>query len=225
MPPSPGSPPAPPVSPPSPPTCDALCGVDLGGKVQYGSCVPGGSAGAACGSVGGEWAGTLAVGCSNDGCYCCVSKDGGVTPEPPTVPEPPAPSGSPGPPPSPSGTPPPPVPSPPPPASFYLASNGVTVMCPGVNVNDTFDIGGVTYTKRDRNGLLGLVQDSSKWPELSTSCTTGVDDMSYMWVLTSPAVRSPAPTRSRPRSLRASLARSPGSITPRSSIRTSAAGS
>jgi surface protein len=32
-----------------------------------------------------------------------------------------------------------------------------------------------------------------------------------MWVLTSPAVRSPAPTRSRSRSLRASLARSPGS--------------
>ena len=55
--------------------------------------------------------------------------------------------------------------------------------------------------------------------------TSSVTSMSYMWVLTSPAVRSPAPTRSRPRSLRASLARSPGSITPRSSIRTSAAGS
>ena len=37
--------------------------------------------------------------------------------------------------------------------------------------------------------------------------TSSVMGMSRMWVLTSPAVRSPAPTRSRPRSLRASLAR------------------
>jgi len=41
----------------------------------------------------------------------------------------------------------------------------------------------------------------------------------------SPAVRPPAPTRSRSRSLRAPLARSPGSATPRTSTRTSAAGS
>jgi len=40
--------------------------------------------------------------------------------------------------------------------------------------------------------------------------TSKVTDMSLMWVLPSPAVRSPAPTRSRSRSrsLRASLARS-----------------
>ena len=38
--------------------------------------------------------------------------------------------------------------------------------------------------------------------------TSSVTIMSSMWVLTSPAVRSPAPTRSRSRSLRASLARS-----------------
>ena len=55
--------------------------------------------------------------------------------------------------------------------------------------------------------------------------TSKVTDMFAMWVLTSPAVRSPAPTRSRPRSLRASLARSPGSRKPRTSTRTSAAGS
>jgi surface protein len=44
---------------------------------------------------------------------------------------------------------------------------------------------------------------------LSSWDTSSVTTMSYMWVLTSPAVRSPAPTRSRsrPRSLRASLAR------------------
>ena len=78
-------------------------------------------------------------------------------------------------------------------------------MCPGVAVGQTFDISGVTYTKRDRNGLLGLVQDSSKWPELSTSCTTGVDDMYEMWVLNSPTVRPPRLAHAR--SARRSLAR------------------
>ena len=54
--------------------------------------------------------------------------------------------------------------------------------------------------------------------------TSSVTDMQKMWVLTSPAVRSPAPTRSRSRSLRASLARSPGSTEPGTSTRTSIAG-
>jgi len=54
--------------------------------------------------------------------------------------------------------------------------------------------------------------------------TSSVKTMYAMWVLTSPAVRSPAPTRSRPRSLRASLARSPGSTPPMPSTRTSIGG-
>ena len=99
-------------------------------------------------------------------------------------------------------------PTPSPPASFY--KEGDTIKCPNAAVGDTGVVDNVTYTKRDRRGLAGLVRgDSSKWSELSTSCTTGVVDMSQLWVLTSPAVRSAAPTRSR--SLRASLARSPGS--------------
>ena len=101
-------------------------------------------------------------------------------------------------------------PTPSPPASFY--KEGDTIKCPNAAVGDEGEVDGVTYTKRDRGALVGLVNGgSSQWPELSTSCTTGVTDMSNLWVLTSPAVRSPAPTRSRPRSLRASLARSPGS--------------
>jgi len=53
--------------------------------------------------------------------------------------------------------------------------------------------------------------------------TSSVTTMYGMWVLTSPAVRPPAPTRSR--SLRASLARSPGSTEPLTSPGTLAAGS
>ena len=52
--------------------------------------------------------------------------------------------------------------------------------------------------------------------------TSSVTNMLEMWVLTSPVVRSPAPTPSR--SLRASLARSPGSPAPLPSTRTSAVG-
>ena len=163
--------------------------------------------------------------------------------------------------------------SPSPPASFYKEGN--TIKCPNARVGDTGVVNGVTYTKRDRGGLSGLVNgDFLQWPQLSTSCTTGVVDMSALWVLTSPAVcsprrahaharsahrslarfanaiafnqalnswdtssvtnmglmwvldlarRGPAPTRSRPRSLRASLSRLPGSSGPRASTRTSAA--
>jgi len=68
------------------------------------------------------------------------------------------------------------------------------------------------YSARDFN------QDINSWN------TSSVTDMSWMWVLTSPAVRPPAPTRSRPRSLRASLARSPGSMPPGTSISPSVTG-
>jgi len=149
---------------------------------------------------------------------------------------------------------------------YYLASNGITVKCPGVAVGGTFTLNGVTYTKRDRDGLRSIIKGGSliDWKRndrLETSCTTGVTDMNglfdnkaytgnavsklnpaidswdtssvtrmdSMWVLTAPAwvvgdVRSPAPTRSRSRSLRASLARSPGSATPRPSTSPSIAG-
>ena len=57
------------------------------------------------------------------------------------------------------------------------------------------------------NGANAFNQPLNNWD------TSKVTDMAFMWVLTSTAVRSPAPTRphSRSRSLRASLARSPGS--------------
>jgi hypothetical protein len=58
---------------------------------------------------------------------------------------------------------------------YYLAPNGVTVMCPGVAVGDTFDINGVTYTKVDSTTLQSLAKNSS--PQLTTSCTTGITSM------------------------------------------------
>jgi surface protein len=62
---------------------------------------------------------------------------------------------------------------------YYVAPNGVTVMCPGVAVGDTFDINGVTYTRVDSTTLQSLAKDSS--PQLTTSCTTGITSMSYLF--------------------------------------------
>jgi hypothetical protein len=64
---------------------------------------------------------------------------------------------------------------------YYLAPNGVTVMCPGVAVGDTFDINGVTYTKVDPTTLKSLANKKRSWPQLTTSCTTGITYMSQLF--------------------------------------------
>jgi len=63
---------------------------------------------------------------------------------------------------------------------FGFAPNGVTLLCPGVAVGDSFTLGGVTYTKRDRDGLLALVGSFDE-ADLVTSCTTGVTNMASMF--------------------------------------------
>ena len=47
-------------------------------------------------------------------------------------------------------------------------------------MNDTGVVDGITYTKRDRDGLLALVGTADE-TELVTSCTTGVTDMKIMF--------------------------------------------
>ena len=63
---------------------------------------------------------------------------------------------------------------------FRLSANGVTILCPDADVGDSGVVSGITYTKRDRAGLLALVGTSNE-AELVTSCTTGVTDMSLMF--------------------------------------------
>jgi hypothetical protein len=61
--------------------------------------------------------------------------------------------------------------------AFYLAANGVTVMCPNAAVGDTGVVNGITYTKRDRAGLVALVTEgksSGDYSPLASSCTSGV---------------------------------------------------
>ncbi len=64
---------------------------------------------------------------------------------------------------------------------FFLAENGITVMCPAAEVGATGIIDGVEYTKRDRDTLLQLLRDDENNPELITSCTSGVTDMNFLF--------------------------------------------
>jgi hypothetical protein len=71
---------------------------------------------------------------------------------------------------------------------FYLAPNRVTVLCPDADLGETGMIGGVTYTKRDGDGLRKLVESANEGA-LVTSCTTGVTDMSLMFNVRTPPSR------------------------------------
>ena len=62
---------------------ETLCGIKIGSDVMYGKCRVGTSPSAACKGYG-EYAGTTSIGCSDDGCYCCI--EGPETP--PTTPSP-----------------------------------------------------------------------------------------------------------------------------------------
>ena len=65
---------------------------------------------------------------------------------------------------------------------FYLHSNGVTVMCPEAAVGSTGIVGGVEYTKRDRQQIVDLSGfDEEKRYLLETTCTSGIEDLSYIF--------------------------------------------
>jgi len=65
--------------------------------------------------------------------------------------------------------------------AFYLAANGVTVMCSPATVGDTGDVGGVTYTKRSRAQIDALV-DAEDYAPLATTCTSSVGTLNSMFV-------------------------------------------
>jgi surface protein len=65
-------------------------------------------------------------------------------------------------------------------AQFYLASNGITVMCPDGDVGQTGEVNGIVYTKRSRSQIDALVA-AKDYASLTTTCTSGVTDMSYMF--------------------------------------------
>ena len=70
---------------------------------------------------------------------------------------------------------------------FYLADNGVTVLCPEAAVGDTGRVEGVTYTKRDRAGLDALKDSDENNPEFATTCTSGITNMESMFLFAGPS--------------------------------------
>ena len=68
-------------------------------------------------------------------------------------------------------------------SDFYLSSNGVTVQCPNAAVGDEGTIDGVTFVKRDRDGIDTLLKNDKNSPELSTTCTSGITDMNDLFSL------------------------------------------
>jgi hypothetical protein len=63
--------------------------------------------------------------------------------------------------------------------NFYLAPNGVTVLCPDAKVGETGMVGGVTYTRVNQSTLKSLAKANS--PQLTTSCTTGITKMNSLF--------------------------------------------
>ena len=64
---------------------------------------------------------------------------------------------------------------------FYLAANGVTVICSGADVGDTGEVGGVTYTKRSHIGQIDELVAAGDYAPLATTCTSDITDMMGMF--------------------------------------------
>ena len=57
--------------------------------------------------------------------------------------------------------------------SFFLSSNGVTIICAGAEFGESGIVDGVRYTKRDKQEI--TIRNAS------TSCTSGVTELSYLF--------------------------------------------
>lgn len=62
---------------------------------------------------------------------------------------------------------------------FYLASNGVTVRCPAMEIGATGEVDGTTYTKGDRDTVSALLSTSPS--DIPVVCTSGITDMSELF--------------------------------------------
>ena len=61
---------------------------------------------------------------------------------------------------------------------FFLAENGITVICPDAVVGASGTVNGMTYTKRTREQIIDNLDEPGY---ASTTCTSGITDMSSMF--------------------------------------------
>ncbi|MCH8475974.1 MAG: BspA family leucine-rich repeat surface protein [Opitutales bacterium] len=70
--------------------------------------------------------------------------------------------------------------------TFFLADNGITVLCPDAALGDTgfVTINGenIEFTKRSKFGLIDLRNEDANNPEFATTCTTGITDFSMLFI-------------------------------------------
>ena len=66
---------------------------------------------------------------------------------------------------------------------FYLAPNGVTVLCPDASVGESGMIDGVRYTKHSQQTKSAAFVPGVRY------CTTGVTDMSSLFAVRAPPSR------------------------------------
>ena len=59
-------------------------------------------------------------------------------------------------------------------SEFYIADNGITIMCPNASMGTSREINGIIYTKRSRE----QINDSNA----STTCTSGITNMSGLFL-------------------------------------------
>jgi len=68
------------------------------------------------------------------------------------------------------------------PELFFLAENGVTVLCPDAKVGDMANVEGESYTKRTREDLDNLVGADIGNEHIRLTCTSGIIDMSQLFL-------------------------------------------
>jgi len=67
-------------------------------------------------------------------------------------------------------------------SQFYRSrANGVTIFCPNAAPGDTGIVDGVMYTARNESDLRQLASNVTSWDLLTTSCTSGVQDLSFLF--------------------------------------------
>lgn len=66
-------------------------------------------------------------------------------------------------------------------AEFFLADNGVTILCPDADVGSTGVVNDVTYTKISTRDVKALASSTTTWHQLETACTSGVTDFGMLF--------------------------------------------
>ena len=66
-------------------------------------------------------------------------------------------------------------------SDFYLASNGITIMCPNANFGDSGLINGINYVKRNNREINILAYNNSDSDKIESTCTSGITNMNRLF--------------------------------------------